>query len=183
MTIDHLPDSRRTQMLDWLRDNKRAAIETLAEHFNVSAMTIHRDVAELVKTGVVQKIHGGVVWVENIPVAAAEGKCEMCNLAAGRIPFVIRESEGQTHTACCPHCGLMLLMHAREVSSVLTTDFLYGKTVSAKAASYVVGSTVQICCAPSVLSFICLDDAQRFVHGFGGALMTYAEAMESLQHE
>lgn len=184
MNIDQLPNARRAIILDWLREHKRAAIETLAAQFNVSAMTIHRDVAELVKSGHVQKIHGGVVWVDVQPhnATVTEGKCEMCSVPAVRMPFIIKQSDGQTHTACCAHCGLMMLKHAQGISTILTTDFLYGRTVSAKSAVYVVGSDVQICCAPSVLSFTCASDAEKFMNGFGGNLMSYDEALMMAHH-
>lgn len=184
MNIDQLPNARRAIILDWLREHKRAAIESLAAQFNVSAMTIHRDVAELVKSGQVQKVHGGVVWVETLPQTqpVIEGKCEMCGVPATRMPFIMKEADGQTHTACCPHCGLMMLNHLPALSTILTTDFLYGRTVSAKSAVYVVGSDVQMCCAPSVLSFTCVGDAEKFITGFGGKLMSYDEALMLVHH-
>jgi DeoR/GlpR family transcriptional regulator of sugar metabolism len=183
MTLTQLPDSRRAQILDWLREHKRAAIDALAEHFDVSSMTIHRDVAELTKTGEVRKIHGGVVLVEAASVSAsAEARCEMCGVSATRMPWLLRTGDGQTHTACCPHCGLMMLAHTPEISMALTTDFLYGRTVSAKSAFYVVGSSVQTCCAPSVLSFCCAEDAERFVRGFGGEALGFDAAAAMLHH-
>lgn len=182
MTHDHLPDARRELILDWVQTHKRASIESLAAHFGVSTMTIHRDVAELVKLGQVQKVHGGVALVERQAVAQTEGRCEMCAAPAQRMPFTIKRENGETHTACCPHCGLMILMGMSDVATALTTDFLYARTVSAKSAFYVVGAAVQICCVPSVLSFSCQDDAERFQRGFGGVVMGYDQALATAKH-
>ncbi|MCU0466278.1 MAG: DeoR family transcriptional regulator [Anaerolineae bacterium] len=183
MTDTLFPNARRDNLLEWLRQYKRATIDDLAAQFGVSGMTIHRDLAELVKTGAVQKVHGGVVWVEQAtpPAPSTDGRCEMCGVAAVRMPFTIRASQ-QVLTACCAHCGLMMLHGLEDVASLLTTDFLYNRTVSAKSAAYVVGSSVQICCAPSVLSFTCREDAERFSHGFGGTVMDYEQALDTLQH-
>jgi DeoR/GlpR family transcriptional regulator of sugar metabolism len=186
MPLDQLPNSRRTHLLEWLCEHKRATIDALSEQFGVSGMTIHRDLAELAKTGKIRKVHGGVVWVDEAsapsPSPSPDGKCEMCGVAASRMPFIIRRTDGQTHTACCAHCGLMMLMSTEGVASVLTTDFLYGRTVSARSAAYVVGSGVHLCCAPSVLSFASADDAERFARGFGGTVMAYDEALAALRH-
>lgn len=186
MNVDLLPNTRRAQLLAWLREHKRASIDALAERFGVSGMTIHRDLDALAKSGVIRKVHGGAVWLDE-PIATPilnndEEKCEMCGKPTERMPFVIRCADGQTHTACCPHCGLMLLMTTEGVVSVLTTDFLYRQTVSARSAVYVVDSVVRVCCSPSVLSFVTADDAERFARGFGGVVMAYDEALEALRH-
>lgn len=183
MPHEHLPDARRELILEWVLAHKRASIESLAAHFGVSTMTIHRDVAELVKQGLVQKVHGGVALVErHVAVAPIEGRCEMCAAPSQRMPFSIKLENGETHTACCAHCGLMMMTHMSDWATVLTTDFLYGRTVSAKSAFYVVGAAVQICCVPSVLSFSCRDDAERFQRGFGGVVMDYEQALATAKH-
>jgi nitrous oxide reductase accessory protein NosL len=65
--------------------------------------------------------------------------------------------------------------------NVFATDFLYGTLVSAASATYVIGSTVRLCCSPSVLSFESMEDAQRFQSGFGGELMNLQQAFEHLR--
>lgn len=186
MSTEQLPDTRRARLIEHLKVHKRATIEALAAQFGVSTMTVHRDVAELVKTGLVQKVHGGVVLAEAapavLPAASAGERCEMCGVPAARMPFVAHLPDGSTRTMCCAHCGLMLLPQLEDGAVVLVTDFLYGRTLTAKAAVYLVGSAVQVCCAPSVLCFVTMEDAQRFACGFGGQVLTCADAMAALHH-
>lgn len=52
--------SRQQQILDLLFDQGNATIESLAESFGVSRMTIHRDAHALARKGLIDKIHGGI---------------------------------------------------------------------------------------------------------------------------
>lgn len=52
--------SRQQQILDLLFEQGNASIEFLAEHFDVSRMTIHRDAHALASQGLIDKIHGGI---------------------------------------------------------------------------------------------------------------------------
>ncbi|GAB6854232.1 DeoR/GlpR family DNA-binding transcription regulator [Asaia astilbis] len=52
--------SRQQQILDLLFEQGNASIEFLAEHFDVSRMTIHRDAHALAGQGLIDKIHGGI---------------------------------------------------------------------------------------------------------------------------
>lgn len=52
--------SRQQQILDLLFEQGNASIESLADHFDVSRMTIHRDAHALANQGLIDKIHGGI---------------------------------------------------------------------------------------------------------------------------
>lgn len=53
--------ARQKQILDVLLEAGSATIEGLAERFNVSRMTIHRDAHALVQQGLIDKLHGSIV--------------------------------------------------------------------------------------------------------------------------
>lgn len=55
-----LPYARRQEILGLLEQNNCVDIAQLSEHFNVSSMTIHRDIDELERSGMVSRIYGGV---------------------------------------------------------------------------------------------------------------------------
>lgn len=56
---------RAQAILKILRDNKVASVRDLADAFDVSVVTIRRDLERLEKEGLVAKKHGGAVLLEN----------------------------------------------------------------------------------------------------------------------
>ena len=54
-------ETRLEEMQEYIYANKTVAIESLCETFQVSRNTVHRDLDQLVKRGVIRKIYGGVV--------------------------------------------------------------------------------------------------------------------------
>lgn len=51
---------RLEEILQLLLDDEKSSAQSLAARFNVSVMTIHRDLDELQRRGMVRKFHGGV---------------------------------------------------------------------------------------------------------------------------
>ena len=51
---------RALEIVDFLKDRKVCTMNELIEHFKVSQATIHRDVADLAKRKLINKVHGGV---------------------------------------------------------------------------------------------------------------------------
>lgn len=62
----------------------------------------------------------------------------------------------------------------------MTTDFLHGHMISANQAFYLIGSDLNICCVPSILSFGSKQEAEKFQTGFGGKLAGMDEAIQFL---
>lgn len=56
-----LPEHRRSFILRTVEERGSVTVVELAERFNVSTMTIRRDLVELEKDGTVRRIHGGAV--------------------------------------------------------------------------------------------------------------------------
>lgn len=52
-------DTRMAEVLDYLVDVGTASAKSLADRFNVSVMTVHRDLDDLELRGLVRKFHGG----------------------------------------------------------------------------------------------------------------------------
>ena len=112
--------------------------------------------------------------------AFAEGKCFQCGAPVNeRAPFVIQLQDGTQRRACCPHCGLMALSNPK-VAMALASDYLFGRMVNVRQATFLFGSSVDLCCAPSVLCFANEADARRFQMGFGGQIYTLDQATAQL---
>jgi hypothetical protein len=176
------PHHRQEQILAWLQTERSIAIDTLAERLDVSAMTIHRDLDQLVKAGQVQKVYGAAELVE-----ARQGQkltCDLCKMdVLDRTLFTLQLKNGEKRHACCPHCGLLLLENSDSFALALTPDFIYGRMVNVMQGFYVVESRVHFCCVPSVLCFTCSEDAKSFQRGFGGEVVNFENLMSQLsQH-
>lgn len=172
-----LPAARQRRILEWLRESQSLEIEELARRLAVSAMTVHRDLTQLMREHPVVKVHGGAVLME----ATHEARCHLCGtLVSQRTAMNLHQTDGQVLSACCPHCGLLLVESVTTPALVLARDFLYGRMVNAQQATFVLESEVVLCCAPSVLCFAAREDAGRFQQGFGGLVLDYAAARVQL---
>lgn len=179
------PYDRHERIIETLKENGRTSINKLVEILDVSKMTVHRDLDQLVADGVVRKLRGAAQLAKEPPLALNEQRCDYCQKQINpRLRIVIQSQSGRTWQGCCAHCGLLLMDEKRrhEPVSALAADFLYERMVTVTAASYLTGSSVQVCCIPSLLTFGTLDDAQKFQTGFGGEILTLNEAFELLKH-
>ncbi len=167
--------------MELLQKQGSASIQELAEVLGVSNMTIHRDLNKLELAGRLQKKHGGVMLSGKTPIAG-EHSCSMCNKPAlERTVFIVQLENGEQKRACCAHCGLMIQSQSKEAWQSLTADYLHSHMVSANQAIYVIGSELNICCVPSVLSFGSQQEAEKFQKGFGGSLLNMEESIKHLQ--
>lgn len=168
-----IPSVRQEQIMQWLRENHTLTIESLVESLGVSLMTVHRDLDALAQSGLVEKVHGGVVLAPAYRQETTQA-CDLCGMhVSPRTSFTIYTQAGEQYQACCPHCGFLLLQEHPAYSRVLVRDFLYERVINAAQASYVTESGVVLCCVPGVLTFASADDAQRFQRGFGGQVMNF----------
>jgi ribosomal protein L24E len=116
------------------------------------------------------------------PSASSADTCGLCALLISpRTGFMAKMKDGTTLHTCCAHCGLLMLHNPDAAAMTLTRDFLYGRTINAAQAVYLMESTVAPCCVPSVLCFLTQDDAARFGNGFGGWLTDFAGAYAHLR--
>lgn len=62
-----LPNERRARVLDVVRRDGTARVNTLAEELGVTPITIRRDVALMARQGLVHRVHGGVTLPTSRP--------------------------------------------------------------------------------------------------------------------
>ena len=171
---------REKKILEFRQKQGSASIQELAEAFNVSNMTIHRDLNKMEQAGYLHKKHGGVTLAGKSHMAG-EYTCSMCNKpVSDRTVFIVQLESGEQKRACCAHCGLMIHSQSKDTWQSLTTDYLHGHMVSANQAIYILGSELNICCVPSILSFGSYQDAEKFQKGFGGTLVNMDTAIHQL---
>jgi DeoR/GlpR family transcriptional regulator of sugar metabolism len=177
-----LASDRQSKIIELLRVNGSVETNFLAETLNVSTMTIHRDLNKLAEAGVIHKVHGGATLFEPLDVPNGPDICPMCNkVIRERTAFILHAADGTQIRACCPHCGIMLIEKMPDVNNALVTDFLYGTIVSINQVTFLMHSSVTVCCSPTILAFDKPDDAVRFQRGFGGTLADYQTARQFIQ--
>jgi DNA-binding transcriptional ArsR family regulator len=180
--MSELPTARQDLILSWLNETPSLSIDELVSRLGVSIMTVHRDLDHLVRAGQVEKVHGGVMRAESRPRhTRALQLCRLCDAPISeRTQVIIQPAQGEPLYACCPHCGLLLLADSIQPVSILAKDFIYGRMVNARTASFLVNSSVTLCCQPNYLCFACEQDARSFQMGFGGQLMTFEDARAAM---
>lgn len=60
-----LPEERKSLILEYINANHAVTTTELLEHFNSSEATIRRDLTEMSKKGMISKVHGGAVAIQN----------------------------------------------------------------------------------------------------------------------
>lgn len=177
-----LPAARREQILVWLQDEGILSIQELQSRFDVSHMTVHRDIDRMASQDLVKKVRGGVMRIaERTTIPPTRKRCSMCSSRVStRTEVVIQKQDGAQMFACCPHCGIMLVADGSDIESALARDFIYGRMVNIFQATYVIGSKVRLCCVPSTLCFGSRSTAERFQRGFEGQILDFSAVLKYL---
>lgn len=174
--------SRQRKIMDLLQSHHSMTIQELVAALGVSPMTVHRDLSKLADTSQIVRPRGGAA----LPVrAAANGdatlSCAMCSRPVHRrTVFIVQSQLHGVLSACCAHCGLLLLDRCAPTDLALVADFLSEQMVSAVEATYLIDCTVATCCRPGVLAFGNRADAIAFQRGFDGNVMTLVQAQAHL---
>jgi len=194
---------RRKDLLSMIQAKGGLSLKEITEQFDVSKMTIHRDLDVLESRGLIRRIFGGAVPADDtktaIPAAPATPStpvrsaqpsqpvdtCLVClRPVTQHLLYGITLSTGDQYFACCPHCGLSAhLRHRENITSAMTADFISGRPHPAHRSYYLMGSSAAPCCTPSILSFENEDQARRFQSGFGGSVGSLQEALDYLECE
>jgi len=175
---------RRDYIQKQLRETGRVQVSELSKTLGVSRMTIHRDLDALAEEGLLNKVFGGAVSAEEYRPEDQAGKCVLCGRPVNIHTRVLLSAQsGETIETCCPHCALLLLETREDIVSGLAVDFIHGKMINIKTATFLVNPHVVVCCTPPVLCFADDEDARRFQIGFQGELASLREAQElTTQH-
>ncbi len=111
----------------------------------------------------------------------------------------------QVKTACCPRCGMHYAVdHPGAVRQAWAADLNSGETVPATSAYYVAGGDVEYCtvrqapvqrepqgvsvraydrCLPTMVAFKSRVEAEAYSAQHGGRILTYNEALNSVQRQ
>ena len=176
--------SRQAQILDALQQEQQLSIQALVERLGVSTMTVHRDLAPMAAAGLVIKVRGGVTLPSNQEERTEEAPaCALCGAPVqARYAVTIRYRKGNLLRACCAHCGLLILRRALDLDVAVIHDFIHGRALDVQDATYLLESRVDLCCYPSILSFVNVEEATSFQRGFGGTVLNYADLQSHLEH-
>lgn len=182
-----LPIERQQQIKLLVQKNKTVKISELSEQFAVSEMTIYRDIKPLLEEGFITKTFGGISLAEKKePSHSNQNDCVYCHKPNhSRLVYRLILADDKIETACCAHCGL--LRHDQlsdEVLQAICHDFFMHTTISAHLTWFVMDTTLNVsCCQPQVLTFDNREHAEKFVHGFGGEIYNFRDALEVIHRK
>ncbi len=173
-------DERQNRIVALLASEAGLSASELARYFQVSRMTIHRDLQSLLNRGALRRIHGGAVArIHDLP---AGGFCSVC--AKRLLPHQqsqIITADGAKIFACCAGCGLRHFLTLPNAQRLLVGDQISGQMIAAEEAFFLANSQASPCCQPSLLSFDSENDVTLFQAGFGGVIARLDEAVEFLR--
>ncbi|MDI6716592.1 MAG: DeoR family transcriptional regulator [Actinomycetota bacterium] len=180
-----LASERREKIKKLVQSRNSVKISELSELLGVSEMTIHRDIKPLVEEGIVIKTFGGITYAKNRSesIKRSSDDCVLCGRKVDRrLSYKLILPDNEVESACCAHCGL--LRHRQlgdQVIQAICYDFFSSTTISALSAWFVMDTSVDVgCCQPQVLTFGRKDQAEGFVKGFGGRVLSFSEAIDKV---
>ncbi|RKD25551.1 transcriptional regulator [Ammoniphilus oxalaticus] len=165
--------------MDLIQTERSLRTAELSERFNVSEMTIYRDIKPLIEQGLVMKTFGGIALMQNEREVRGSQECVVCYRTINeRLSYRLILPNNRIDSACCAHCGLIFHKeYEDDVIQALCYDFLLQTTISAPLAWYVLDTSLDMqCCQPQALAFGRISDAEKFVKGFGGRVCSFEEA-------
>ncbi|HET7580782.1 MAG TPA: DeoR family transcriptional regulator [Bacillales bacterium] len=177
---------RRQRIRELVLARQNMKISELSRLLDVSEMTIHRDIKPLMDEGLIMKTFGGITLVRQNEESVGMNGCVICSREIqDKFSYRLIFKDQRIETACCPHCGI--LRHHQmetEVLQAICRDFLTETTISAEMGWYVLNSELQVgCCQPQILTFKWKEHAEKFVKGFGGAVLSFHETKEKMKEE
>ncbi|MFC4802034.1 DeoR family transcriptional regulator [Neobacillus sp. GCM10023253] len=176
-----LPIERQREILNWLKEEGTLSITEISKRFNVSEMTIYRDIKPLIEENKINKTSRGISLASIGNVSS--NTCAYClKELNNRHPVQIITHDQKVEQLCCPHCGLLRYRDIEtNVSQIICRDFLQNTTISAKLAYFLMDTDFNLnCCQPQVLTFDSLKYAEQFQKGFGGVIFHFSQAIDEI---
>jgi DeoR/GlpR family transcriptional regulator of sugar metabolism len=125
--------SRRTDIVNRLRDHGFQSVNALAQAFDVDASTIRRDLDKLAADGVVERTHGGAVPIDRGFAPPGRGPQHQAEKAAIGAAMAERVHEGQTILLDTGETTLEVARHLRHSRlTVVTHDLRVGLEIATK---------------------------------------------------
>lgn len=178
-----LPIERLNQINKIILTEKNIKISELSKRLNVSEMTIHRDIKPLLEDGIIAKTFGGITLLYKQINEQTHSSCIICSREINdKMAYRLILDDDKIEIACCAHCGLLRhQQRANDVTQAICYDFLRQTTISAKSAWFVMDTSINMgCCQPQVLTFEWEEHATSFVKGFGGNVLSFKLATETV---
>ena len=135
---------------------------------------------------------------------ATADTCPFCDRMVHSATAYRLTVDGHEMAACCPRCGMRAQVNReqRKLDHAHATDVTTGETIAADSATYVEGGDVLYCthgnqpvtrepngvsvreydrCLPTLAAFKTPQEADLYQKQHGGRVLTYAQALDSVQ--
>ncbi len=115
---------------------------------------------------------------------APQRYCSLCGMDLHQychVRYTINTADGQQIDTCGVQCGLLLQLNlGKGFKSAVATDLFSHRTITAEKAWYVYRSKIITDMSPGFIAFASQENAQRFVKGFGGKVLSKQQALETV---
>ncbi|OKL36332.1 DeoR family transcriptional regulator [Domibacillus mangrovi] len=170
---------RQQQILIWLEEEGALRVSEISKRLAVSTVTAYSDIKPLVEQQLILKSLNGIFYMPKKNHASSH-VCSYCNKQSNtRLSVQLIKLNQRIEHTCCAHCGLLRYHQIeKEVSQIICYDFLKDTMISAKIATFLIHSDLQInTCQPQVIIFDSMKKAKQFQSGFGGSIHNFEEAI------
>jgi len=105
--------------------------------------------------------------------------CGMYLPQYSHVKYTIVDTSGKKYVTCGVQCGLLLTLNLKKrFKSATMTDLFSHRSVASENGWYVFKSSIITDMAPGLIGFADKSQAEKFIKGFGGELLTYQQALE-----
>ena len=108
--------------------------------------------------------------------------CQLCGMYLSdytHVKYTVVDTDGKEYVTCGVQCGLLLTLNLKnKFKSATMTDLFSHKTIPSEKGWYVFKSSIITDMSPGLIGFIKKSDAEKFIKGFGGELITYQQGLE-----
>ena len=136
-------DLRHAEMLAMIRGRQEVLVEELSEAFDISTMTVRRDLQALEEAGKVSRFHGGAVASLN-PAADSKGKVAACRQMIARYAAsLVGEGETLLINGSNTALGLLDYVGVRKLSVFTNNGLAVGRRFPAGVEVHISGGVLR----------------------------------------
>ena len=112
-------------------------------------------------------------------------ECLMCGMDLSQythVKYTVVDTNGKRYVTCGVQCGIILQLNLKDkFKAAVMTDLFSHKSLPAEKGWYVYKSSVITDMGPGLIGFSGKSQAEKFIKGFGGELLTYQQSVEKVK--
>lgn len=118
-------------------------------------------------------------------MAQHHAQCQLCGMDLNKyqhVRYTVTTIEKLQISTCGVQCGLLLQLNLGDFfDSATATTLFENRAIPVEDAWYVYKSMIITDMSPGFIAFSSKDHARRFVEGFGGRVLSFGQALDTVK--